>query len=139
MSIFGTDFPKFIYKYGLQGETAVLLPFAVITKNEPTTNYAENVSQVDGTKESHKRGTHQSIEMQYFLYKEIDPLLKYKSLSYFKGKHVKFWLHRDADPFMTAVSTLADFVLTEVTPYYVSTVNLEDGVLLVFESLETIL
>lgn len=137
MGIFGTTAPKFIFS-----GTTVNLTYGIITKSEPVTEYIEQKSEITGNRDLISRGTHWTVEIRYHLYKHTTaptPAAFYTTLTSYKGKQVSLYLHADGAQFYTAAATDAHFVLKEITPFYLTTTDYKDALILLFESVDTIL
>ena len=142
MSIFGTTQSKFVYDHGGGGEVTVDLPYSKIVTSEPTTDYVEQKSQLDGEREFLPRGTHWVVELEVHIWKHTTaptPSEKYSAIVAYKGLPVSLWLHSDGSPFYKSVGVDALFVLKEVTPKYATDTDYKDYLLLHFESADTIL
>jgi hypothetical protein len=144
MGISGTTCPKFQYLPDADPLMVVFpLPYGRLMRSEPTTDYVEHKSQLDGAKEFVPRGTHWVIEIKYHLYKHTTAptsMDQYNAICVYKSKEVYLYLHSDGAPFYTATGYVkALFVLKEIIPYELTTAGHEDALTLIFESVDTIL
>lgn len=136
MGMLGVSYPKFVYDRGGASEATVLLPYSQYKANDSETRYIEHESEIDLNREAVKLGTHKVIELDYLLYKEVDPSAKYTEINAYHGLKVTFYLHEDGAQYKQADDSDALFVLKEVTPYEDEVYR--DYCKLVFESLNPI-
>jgi hypothetical protein len=142
MGIFGTTCPRFIYNHGGGGEVTVDLTYGIIQRSEPTTDYVEQRSAITGDRDLLARGTHWEVEVKYHLYKHTTaptPAGKYSTIATYKGRLVTLYLHADGAPFYKTGTTDALFVLKEITPFFLTTTDYKDGLILLFVSADTVL
>jgi hypothetical protein len=113
----------------------------MVTRSEPRTEYLEQKSEITGDRAFIPRGTHWAVEVKYHLYKHTTsptPQTKYETIASYKGIPVTLYLHNDGPQFLHSASADALFVLKELTPFYLTTTDYKDGLLLLFESIMTI-
>jgi len=122
--IFGYQAPRMIHN-----TTTVDLDHAKVISEEPTTDYVENVSQIDGQRSFANRGTSWTVKILVYLFKYADPLATYQSIVAYKGLQVTLLPHRDGREFEGT-----SFILKEVTPFFMATTDYKDGLILEFQS-----
>jgi hypothetical protein len=100
---------------------------------EPLTDYVEHVSEIDGQRGFEARGTFWSVKIAVNLFKYSNPTTTFQAIIGFKGTAVVLYPHRDGREFQDIL-----FILKEVKPFFLTTTDYKDGLMLEFESMTVV-
>ncbi len=130
--IFGKDAPKFT----VSGVGDVLLDYSIIQKDEADHDTLKHTSEITGHVEYITRGYRWEMDVLVHLYKYADPYAKFTEINQYKGSKVTLYRHRDGLPFKNSAGANVEFMIEEINPSYLTTVNYEDVVLIKFRSVD---
>lgn len=131
MGIFGTTAPRFIFHDGLSDEATVDIDNARLLDAEPETEYVELISELDGSVSFHAPKVSWRVRILVHLFKYGNPSTAYSTFTALKGHFGTLFLHRDGSQFPDASTT---FVVKDVSPFFLTTTDFKDAVVLLFES-----
>lgn len=117
-------------------EVTVLIDYWKMLKNEPDPDRLMNQSKISGKRSYVQKGDHWVLEGHINLYKYNDPQSKLEELAFYKGKEITLWLHRDGNQFKNNDGDDCPFILDELEPFYLTTIDYQDAVRVKLISLE---
>jgi len=133
MAIFGVHSPKFKVS-----ATDVLLDNTVINEIRQDHSDIVHESEIDRARVIVTKPVHLTIQMTVHLYKYSDPIAKYDAIATHEKATCQIWKHRDFQAYQDDAGADADFILTEVEPFYLTQWSYVDAVRLTFVSVDAI-
>ena len=122
----------------LNFEQSVLLDYVVYNDPQPDSDRNYLQSKITGERVLTRHYDHLDIEFRINLFKYSDPTAKFEQIANFIGKAVHLWFHRDGQPFRKTGQVSADFVVDQLSTFYLENSTYKDGLILVFKSLDPI-
>jgi len=138
MSLFGTEYPKFIGN-PTTTRNEILLEHSVILKDEPQTDIYSSKSIKTGKRVFINAGRHWTFQVKVLLWKYADPSAKYAEIKAYETLDVEVYRHSDSYPIIDTYGNEGIFVLVSVDEDYFERVNYKDVLILTFLSKEKIL
>lgn len=135
MSIFGQAYPKFIVNI-LSGREEILLPHAMVLKDEPDYRNFSSRAVRTGKKKFVHEGFHWTFQVRVSLWKYSDPAATYTLLKNYEGTKVNLYRRSDGELFCNADNVPAEFILLTVNEKYTDEKNKFDYLILSFYSCE---
>jgi hypothetical protein len=133
MSIFGTEGPRII----TGADVTIDLDYAIVLKDEPEYKNLTHENEITGSRYFIQRGSHWLFDVQIHLWKYEgmpDPYDRLVSALY--DDAIVVYKHRDGNPFQDSAGADVPFVLYELNPYYMTTTDYKDALILKFKSMK---
>lgn len=134
MAIFGTGEPVWVYDRGGVNEYSIVFYNAYDINFQPNTVYIEHESEIDLERDFIFRGSHYTLDFKINLYKRTNPLADFNYIIAKKGLKGSVYLHNGGKLLKKSDNTDALFILKDVVPFYLETVQWRDGLYITLES-----
>lgn len=133
--IHGILAPKII----TSGAVTINLDYVEVIKDEYEFINTKKKSRVEGKRTIINRGYHHNFHLRMHLYKHgSNAHDKYFELVGIIGDTVTLYRHRDGNPCKDPDGNNAEYVFIELIPYFITTSDYKDGLILKFKSAEKI-
>lgn len=134
MAIFGTGEPVWVYDRGGVNEHTITFSYAYEINFQPDTVYIEHESEIDLERDFIFRGSHYTLDFKINLYKYSNPLTTFNDIIAYKKLKGSLYLHNGGKLLKKSDNTDALFILKDVVPFYLETVQWRDGLYITLES-----
>jgi hypothetical protein len=131
MALFGTGSPKI----KTSGGTELALTYAKVLKDEPEWDTIYHENPISGERVLVRSKYHWIYEIELNLYKFAVPLTTYTALNAALYDEVQLFRHNEAEPVCDVDGNVVNFWFKEIIPYYLTTTDFKDGLILKFQSL----
>ncbi len=127
--IFGTSYSKFV-----SGITTVELPYSVLDPSYMLPDVLVHQSVISGKKNFISKGDYSEFKVQINLWKYANPNATFNQLEGYKFSQVTFYPHKDGDPIKDIYGNEVQFLISDISEYYLTNTTQKDIALITFLS-----